>query len=490
MSVYQVMYNYIEKAVDVTLPKGIEKVSTYVETPLTTAFILYIVIYGIMLVRGQIQEPLSDFFKRIFKLSIIWYVIINPTVFQKNFGDVFLKYLPQEVGTTLLANSREEDAKKDPKQRPPSGVLDLFVARGYQTGELIIEKSGWLEVGTYILAAIIYLGTVIAGCAAFIIMAMAAIVLSTLLIIGPIFVCLLLFEATSRWFWSWLSNLFSFALMQILLFALLTVASGIIREIYQEIIGKVLDSPEAQIKEFMGYNPIDTAAAFSILTVYIVSLFIFWKLPDISSSISGGASVSFKDLAGQIKNAGSMARTAYSKTVGKLADNHLKRVSKSRNNTGESSKTTSTQNNNSQSSTSKSTSGDSRLMSGKGNKIYADSSGSGSSTSSSATKENAGSSLNLGYSFTGASTANIGSDSRTTSGSNRRQRSEDRRTSKQNNQPNQASMPRSSTASNPSITSNSGSEPSSTSSPEPSSTTAPSSPPPTSSPSTDSQGGP
>ncbi|MBL0338464.1 MAG: type IV secretion system protein [Rhodospirillaceae bacterium] len=114
------------------------------------------------------------------------------------------------------------------------------------------------------------IGTTLAGCAAFIIMAMAAIVLSTLLIIGPIFVCLLLFEATSRWFWSWLSNLFSFALMQILLFALLTVASGITANLYKRNWqGLAPDCPAAIKVEFICYNNILIQLPTSNLTVDI-----------------------------------------------------------------------------------------------------------------------------------------------------------------------------------------------------------------------------
>lgn len=234
---------------------------------------------------------------------------INPDIFTEFFSNVFLKFLPNETTGALLGIPAISVSES----------LDKFIKYGYGTAERVIEQGGWLSVGKYILAAIIYAGTVMAGSVGFVIAAMALIVLGTLLVVGPIFVSFMLFEVTNRWFWSWLSNLFSFALMQILLVALLIVAGNVIEILYETMIAKVnldLLTPEERfMQEQYGINRVSNAAAFGILTVYVITIFLFRKLPELTSNISGGISVGLDGFASSAKNSLTKPFTAPYKAV-------------------------------------------------------------------------------------------------------------------------------------------------------------------------------
>lgn len=306
VTVFQQIYIQIEKGIDTVLAGEVENIADYLKVPLTAAFTLYVIIYAITIMRGQVQEPLNEGIKRLFKLAFIWYVAINPYIFTQYFSNVFLKFLPQEVIGALLGKPAGSTA----------GSLDAFINWGYLTGERIIQKSGWLAVGSYLLAAIIFVGTVIAGCAAFLIAAMALIVLGTLLVVGPIFVSFVLFEATNRWFWAWLSNLFSFALMQILLIGLLTVAGGVISALFDAMIEHpVFPTPkEKELYEYFG-SPVTNASAFGILIVYVITIFLFKKIPELTSNISGGVSVGLGGFANSAKNSLTKPFTAPYKAV-------------------------------------------------------------------------------------------------------------------------------------------------------------------------------
>ena len=234
---------------------------------------------------------------------------INPDIFTEFFSNVFLKFLPNETTGALLGIPAISIAES----------LDKFIQYGYGTAERVIEQGGWLSVGKYILAAIIYAGTVMAGSVSFVIAAMALIVLGTLLVVGPIFVSFMLFEVTNRWFWSWLSNLFSFALMQILLVALLIVAGSVIEILYETMIAKVnldLLTPEERfMQEHYGINRVSNAAAFGILTVYVITIFLFRKLPELTSNIGGGISVGLQGFTNSAKNSLTKPFTAPYKAV-------------------------------------------------------------------------------------------------------------------------------------------------------------------------------
>lgn len=309
VAVFQEIYTQIEEGIDKVLAGGVENIADYLKVPLTAAFVLYIIIYAITIMRGQVQEPLNEGIKRLFKLAFIWYVAINPFIFTEYFSNVFLKFLPQEVIGALVGEPSGTTA----------GSLDAFINWGYLTAERIIKESGWIAVGSYLLAGIIFVGTVIAGCAAFLIAAMALIVLGTLLVVGPIFVSFVLFEATNRWFWAWVSNLFSFALMQILLIALLTISGGVIEQLYEAMIAKpdpaLFTKAEKAFYEYFKYIKVSNAAAFGILIVYVITIFLFKKIPELTSNISGGVSVGLGGFANSAKNSLTKPFTAPYKAV-------------------------------------------------------------------------------------------------------------------------------------------------------------------------------
>jgi hypothetical protein len=51
---YQEIYGQIAEGVDKTLIGGLDRIATYLKVPLTSAFTLYVVIYGIAILRGQV----------------------------------------------------------------------------------------------------------------------------------------------------------------------------------------------------------------------------------------------------------------------------------------------------------------------------------------------------------------------------------------------------------------------------------------------------
>ncbi|MCY1453620.1 TrbL/VirB6 plasmid conjugal transfer protein [compost metagenome] len=105
---------------------------------------------------------------------------------------------------------------------------------------------------------------------------------SIILVVGPIFIALALFDATRQWFWSWVSTLSGFMLTHVFF----AVAIGI--EINY-------------ITNFILVNGgMDTSlmGAFEILVVFAAFTLLATKLPDYASSIMGAAASGGMDLPG------------------------------------------------------------------------------------------------------------------------------------------------------------------------------------------------
>lgn len=264
--IYETIYGQFNDAtVKVVMQKFVD-VSTYIEKPLSIAFILYVGIYGWMILRGQIQEPVSELLRRGFKITIIWFLITHPSYFYDNFGNLFLNTIPNEL-IEAVTNGGGNNS------------IDNFLDQGRSVANKIRTKASWYEIGAMITAWFIEVVAILSSVAAFFIFVLSDIVVAMLLILAPVFLALLLFEVTSRWFWSWVSSLMTFVLVKILLAVLLAlliqIASTIAFKVMQNVTAGAL-----------------VVGSFNIIVVFMIGFFIFLKIYDIASAISGGVSVS------------------------------------------------------------------------------------------------------------------------------------------------------------------------------------------------------
>src|SRR5690606_17422769 len=64
------------------ISEGTSNVSEWISGPLTAAITLYIVLYGYLVLRGSVQEPILDFAYRAIKLAIIVILVKNASEYQ------------------------------------------------------------------------------------------------------------------------------------------------------------------------------------------------------------------------------------------------------------------------------------------------------------------------------------------------------------------------------------------------------------------------
>ncbi len=207
--VYTFLYKNINDSIIDTVYFQILRISAIIQAPVTVAMTLYVILYGWMILRGDVEEPMTAFLKRCLKLAIIWYVIINPVFFWNIFAKVMLQTLPNDIITAITG-------------KLAGNPVDAYASHGFQAGGNMWRKAHWYQVGTILLAGIVVVSTALSSVAAFFIFAMSDMSVAMLLILAPIFICLLLYETTNRWFWGWLSALVTFVLLKILLISLLT----------------------------------------------------------------------------------------------------------------------------------------------------------------------------------------------------------------------------------------------------------------------------
>ena len=233
--------------------------------PLTAAMLLYIILYGIAIMRGAIQEPVLDFAIRGIKLAIIWGLVSSAGEYTSWVGSTinvgsaeFINSLTGGSGTipgdSVMVQANEFATK----------VKEAHAAEGW-TGSItggIISFAILLTAGLF--AAI-----------AFVISLLSTFALSIMAAIGPIFICFALFDATRGWFFAWLGQLLNFMLVKVLVIVLSVVIVALMGNIYTQ--ASAVDAVGSYIAYLIGL---------------MCGIIFFLLIPSIASGLSAGAQAS------------------------------------------------------------------------------------------------------------------------------------------------------------------------------------------------------
>ncbi|MFV1761482.1 type IV secretion system protein, partial [Phaeobacter sp. A90a-4k] len=184
--------------------------SSALTAPLMAAMTLYIILYGIAIMRGAIQEPVLDFAVRGIKLSIIWALVSSAGDYTTWIGDTINNTVPQFINT-LIGSSGNIPG-------------DAVMVQAYDFADQIQERyesESWTGAIIGGIIALLILGTAFVFAAiSFVVSLLTTFALSVMAAIGPLFVCFALFDATRGWFFAWLGQILNFALVKLLVIVL------------------------------------------------------------------------------------------------------------------------------------------------------------------------------------------------------------------------------------------------------------------------------
>jgi type IV secretion system protein VirB6 len=83
------------------ISSGTSNIANWVSGPLTVAVTLYVVLYGYLVLRGSVREPILDFAFRAIKLAIIVTLVKNASEYQTYVTNIFFETLPREISQAL-----------------------------------------------------------------------------------------------------------------------------------------------------------------------------------------------------------------------------------------------------------------------------------------------------------------------------------------------------------------------------------------------------
>jgi type IV secretion system protein VirB6 len=291
-------YSNIISEIDTALLTYISDTATAVATSFgpvaSQALVIIFIIYGIMIMRGAVEEPLTDFLMKAIKIGFVFGLSLGVARYNSVVAS-FIWNAPTALANIVTAGGGGAPAG--------GSFLDSMMETIYKLGNIYWVYDGWgVDLSAKLIAVLIWVaGMILTAYAAFLLI-LAKVGLAVMLGIGPLFILLTLFEATKKFFDAWLGQCFNYLFLMVL-----TAATSSI--ILSLITNYVLDGLE--FAKASGQAPL--MAIFPAIALCAVGVLVLMQIAPIASALGGGASLSTLGAAGAL--AGKAKNAATGKTL-------------------------------------------------------------------------------------------------------------------------------------------------------------------------------
>jgi type IV secretion system protein VirB6 len=181
------------------------RIASSLEPAILTLGVVYVMVWGYLQLTGQIEEPVIHGVKRIATLAVILGCALHLWLYNTLIVDTFFN-APGELGAVIVGAF------------DPVNIVDQIIFQGSDAANLLLAKGSLLNSNfAYYLAGVaVYLIVLLTAIYTIFLLALSRIALSVLLAVGPLFIALLLFESSKRFFEAWIAQLANYALITIL----------------------------------------------------------------------------------------------------------------------------------------------------------------------------------------------------------------------------------------------------------------------------------
>ena len=180
------------------------RLAATLEPTVVTLATLYVMGWGYLHLTGKIEEPIVAGLKRIAVIALVLGVGLQLWLYNTVIVDTFYN-APAQLAAAMVGAA------------DPVASIDTIWQSAGTVASNLWDRAGLFKDWGFILAgAVVYCLIGMLCVYAMFLIALSSIALAVLLALGPLFVALLLFDATRRFFSSWLAQLANYALITVL----------------------------------------------------------------------------------------------------------------------------------------------------------------------------------------------------------------------------------------------------------------------------------
>jgi type IV secretion system protein VirB6 len=275
-SVDQLGQNYVSTAYQALANAATSGGGTSVAGLLLT---LYVIFWGVGIWQGTATGGPADHAFRLFRAMMIYVLATQWGEFQ-SFVYTALNDGPSAIGNALLsavtsANSTGTSANLTSVNGVQTALQNMWDMTNTAT-EAFLQNAGITNWGPYIFAAVFYVVmALLIGFAIFLIV-LSKMFMWLLLALAPLFIILLLFGVTTRFFSGWMSSLAQYFLVQVLVYAFLAFYVSLIQQSIDTLNG-VANSKSAT-----------WATIGPVVLLAIIGILLLSQINNMAAAIAGG----------------------------------------------------------------------------------------------------------------------------------------------------------------------------------------------------------
>ncbi len=270
-------------------------IAAAVEPAVVTLATMYVMMWGFLSLTGRVQEPIWEGVKRILFIALILGVRLRLWSYNAVIVDTFFS-APMQLAAVISGASS------------PVTVIDTIWDQGGSVASNLWNKGGVLngDVGFYLAGACVYFIMGSVAVYALFLMALSKLALAIIIALGPVFIGLLFFEATRRFFEAWIAQLANYALVAVL--------STLVASLMLQVVSSYATQTAAR-----GAAIVTVDALNMVLCAALVFLIMRQVMPIASGLASGIALSSFGFVSGAVRwGIGSAKRSTYEFSRGVL----------------------------------------------------------------------------------------------------------------------------------------------------------------------------
>lgn len=270
---YQWIFQQVDSTIHTYIVDGANNMAAAIGPVAATLFGIYIMLWGMAHLSNKIEEPVMDGTKRLVIIAVILALALNAGRYT-NYVVNFVTQTPVAMASVVANGNSPTNEQSTAK------LLDGMLGKGFELGDRAKKKAGVLsgDFGMYIVAFICYIGVAALTLFAAVMLMIAKVAMAVLLVLGPAFILLLMFESTKRFFSMWLGQIVNFMLTYVLAVAVMSLLF--------RFVGQFLDA-------MLGHSDVDSFAASAQLFVMCgIGVLVLRQVPAVASALGGGIAMS------------------------------------------------------------------------------------------------------------------------------------------------------------------------------------------------------
>jgi type IV secretion system protein VirB6 len=188
----------------------------------------------------------------------------------------------------------------------PVAVVDAIWNRGGAVAGYLFNNGGFFkDMGSYIAGATVWVLVGLLCVYTMFLIALSSIALAVLLALGPLFMALLLFEATRRYFEAWLAQLANYALI--------TILTVLVAALLLQIVESYADQTAAR------GTAIVTVDALNMVLIAVLVFLLMRQVMPIAAALAGGIALNSFGTVSRLIGWGMRTGMGATRTAGRLA---------------------------------------------------------------------------------------------------------------------------------------------------------------------------